>query len=201
MHAFFFTPGPPNLHEVTQTSARVACSRETQGHTRSTCWRQSGGGPRRRCGGEGGDGGGGAGEGRRGGREGTWGRRGGPCHLGLSRQFLPAHERKHRNTHVSSQMTQGVCLCGLPRRYGSRGQWGLWKGQPKPALRNRTTAFSTSVSCIHRSLLLCTPRRSRTELSWPTSLPQCSTRPQCSVRRLLAWVPPPVLWPAPLLCA
>lgn len=108
---------------------------------------------------------------------------------------------KHRNIHVSSQMTQGDGLCGQPRRYGSRGQWGLWKGQPRPALRNRTTAFSTSVSCIHRSLLLCTPRRSRTELSWPTSLPQCSTRPHCSVRRLLAWVPPPVLWPAPLLCA
>mmetsp|Transcript_65897 Transcript_65897/g.158926 ORF Transcript_65897/g.158926 Transcript_65897/m.158926 type:complete len:201 (-) Transcript_65897:253-855(-) len=200
MHAFFFTPGPPNLHEVTQTSARVACSRETHGHTRAHAGGRAAvgrgkGAAERAAMGEAGV------EGRRGGGEGPWGRRGGPCHLGLSRQFLPAHERKQGNIHVSSQMTQGVCLCGLPRRYGSRGQWGLWKGQPKPALRNRTTAFSTSVSCIHRSLLLCTPRRSRTELSWPTSLPQCSTRPHCSVRRLLAWVPPPVLWPAPLLCA
>jgi hypothetical protein len=134
--------------------------------------------------------------------KGPWGGAGRALSPWFVEAVLACAQTQHENNLVSSQMSQGVCLCGLPRRYGSRGQWGLWKGQPEPTQLSRTTALSTSFDCIHRSLLLCTPRRSHTELSLPTSLPLCSVGSwDPRRRRRLAWVPPPVLWPAPLLCA
>ena len=185
----------------------VACSRETQRgrEAHSARWTQSDGGLRRRCGGEGGDG-----------EEGTeraeaqagraHGAGGEGFHLGLSRQFLPAHTQREKQACELEDDVRRVCAV-CPGAMAAEVGRASGKGNPTPPthpLRNRPTPFSTSFGCIHRSLLLCTPRRSHTELSLPTSLPQCSVGSRDPRRhRRLAWVPPPVrvLWPAPLPCA
>lgn len=96
-----------------------------------TCWRRGNGGPRSRCCGRGG-----VRPRRR--RGGPMGAGGGPCHLGLSRQFLPAH---NASTRSSCQLADARRVCVRPAQaLGQPREVGPLEGatQAHAATQNRT---------------------------------------------------------------
>ena len=110
----------------------VACSRETQRgrEAHSARWTQSDGGLRRRCGGEGGDG-----------EEGTeraeaqagraHGAGGEGFHLGLSRQFLPAHTQREKQAGELEDDVRRVCAV-CPGAMAAEVGRASGKGNPTP---------------------------------------------------------------------
>ena len=132
MHAFFFTPGPPNLHEVTQKRQLVWRAHGKRMGTREHMLEAERRWAAEKVRGRG------RRQGKRGRRGPKWrlrargGGRAGLCHLGLSRQFLPAHTNAARK--------QPCQLADVARRVSMRPAQALWQPRAVGSLEGAARA-------------------------------------------------------------
>ena len=108
--------------------------------------------------------------------EGPWGGRAGLCHLGLSRQFLPAHKRSTKTTLSARRCRKACVYAACPGAMAAEGSGVSGRGSPSPPSSAEPQPFQPASTAF--TAVFCSAR-----LAGAT--PSCLCRPRC---RCALWV-------------